>query len=161
MEKIRDKCKKKVQKITKNSKIASKIEKGIYNEYKGINDLEVMTSMYTDKARSLLCNLDPKSYIGNTELLLKVLNKEIKAKSLVKLKPEELFPERWKDDIEKIHKLEDRTYNYRPDEYASDIYKCGKCYQRKTTSYQAQTRCADEGMTTFVQCLVCDNRWRF
>jgi transcription elongation factor S-II len=44
---------------------------------------------------------------------------------------------------------------------ATDIFKCGKCKQRKTTYYQMQTRSADEPMTTFVTCLVCENRWKF
>ncbi len=43
---------------------------------------------------------------------------------------------------------------------ATDIFKCGKCKQRKCSYYQMQTRSADEPMTTFVTCLVCDNRWK-
>ena len=49
----------------------------------------------------------------------------------------------------------------KPVHSATDIFKCGKCKQRKTTYYQMQTRSADEPMTTFVTCLVCENRWKF
>jgi transcription elongation factor S-II len=162
MDELRSTCKKKLKKIIGKSKLASKVEKGIYKVCKNKGDTEEITRLYQDKARSILCNLDPDSYIGNKKLLDKIKSKEIKAKKLAKLKPEELFPERWVDDIENMKKIEDRTYKYREDICgATDIYKCKKCYQRKTTSYQAQTRCADEGMTTFVFCLMCGNQWRF
>ncbi len=36
----------------------------------------------------------------------------------------------------------------------TDEYKCGKCKQRKCKYSQAQTRSADEPMTTFVTCLI-------
>ena len=44
---------------------------------------------------------------------------------------------------------------------STDQFKCGKCGQRKCTYYQMQTRSADEPMTTFVTCTVCNNRWKF
>lgn len=42
----------------------------------------------------------------------------------------------------------------------STMYKCGKCDQRKTRSYDLQTRSGDEGYTTFINCLVCGHTWR-
>ena len=44
---------------------------------------------------------------------------------------------------------------------STDQFQCGKCKQRKCTYFQMQTRSADEPMTTFVQCVNCNNRWRF
>ena len=44
---------------------------------------------------------------------------------------------------------------------STDQFQCGKCKQRKCTYYQMQTRSADEPMTTFVTCIVCNNRWKF
>lgn len=38
---------------------------------------------------------------------------------------------------------------------------CGKCKQREVEYTQAQTRSADEPMTTFCCCLKCGNRWKF
>lgn len=46
-------------------------------------------------------------------------------------------------------------------EETTDMFRCGRCGQRKTTYYQKQTRSADEPMTTFVTCVTCGNRWRF
>lgn len=37
---------------------------------------------------------------------------------------------------------------------------CGVCKSRKISSYQQQTRSADEPMTTFAKCLACGKRWR-
>jgi transcription elongation factor S-II len=42
----------------------------------------------------------------------------------------------------------------------SDALKCGRCGQKKVSYSQAQTRSADEPMTTFCECTVCGNRWK-
>jgi hypothetical protein len=42
----------------------------------------------------------------------------------------------------------------------TDQFKCGKCKGRRTSYYQMQTRSADEPMTTFVSCLICNNHWK-
>ncbi|KNC46881.1 transcription elongation factor S-II [Thecamonas trahens ATCC 50062] len=42
----------------------------------------------------------------------------------------------------------------------TDMFKCGKCKERKCTYYQLQTRSADEPMTVFVTCTNCGNKWR-
>ena len=43
----------------------------------------------------------------------------------------------------------------------SSQLKCGKCGMRKVSYTQAQTRSADEPMTTFCECMNCGNRWKF
>ena len=43
----------------------------------------------------------------------------------------------------------------------STTMKCGKCQQTRVAYSQAQTRSADEPMTTFCECTVCGNRWKF
>ncbi len=43
----------------------------------------------------------------------------------------------------------------------SDLFKCGKCGQKRCTYTQLQTRSSDEPMTTFVFCMDCGNRWKF
>jgi DNA-directed RNA polymerase subunit M/transcription elongation factor TFIIS len=41
------------------------------------------------------------------------------------------------------------------------MHQCPKCRSHKTTHTQAQTRSADESMTVFVCCFVCDHRFRY
>jgi DNA-directed RNA polymerase subunit M/transcription elongation factor TFIIS len=38
---------------------------------------------------------------------------------------------------------------------------CGRCKMSKVAYTQAQTRAADEPMTTFCECMNCGNRWKF
>ena len=42
----------------------------------------------------------------------------------------------------------------------ASLFTCGKCKSTKTTSYQVQTRSADEPMTVFVTCMDCGNKWK-
>ncbi len=46
-------------------------------------------------------------------------------------------------------------------EVPDGMLTCAKCGMSKTTSYEMQTRSADEPMTIFAKCLCCENRWRF
>ena len=46
------------------------------------------------------------------------------------------------------------------EEAMTDQFKCGRCKSRKCTYYELQTRSADEGMTTFITCINCGNRWK-
>ena len=39
------------------------------------------------------------------------------------------------------------------------ILVCGKCKQRKVDYYKMQIRGADEPMTIFARCLLCDHKW--
>lgn len=39
--------------------------------------------------------------------------------------------------------------------------QCGKCKAKKVAYTQAQTRSADEPMTTFCECMQCGAKWKF
>ena len=104
-------------------------------------------------------NLKGDSYIGNSKLIERVKQKEIKSYDLAFLPPTKLFPERWVDVLDRKVKLDQQKYEKRT-EIATNIYRCGKCGLRRCTYYQLQTRSADEPMTTFVTCLNCGNRWK-
>lgn len=43
----------------------------------------------------------------------------------------------------------------------TDMFTCRRCHKSRTTYFQLQTRSADEPATTFVECLECDNKWKF
>ena len=72
---------------------------------------------------------------------------------------QELFPEHWKKLLDEKFKREKVMYEEKA-EAMTDQFKCGRCKSRKCTYYELQTRSADEGMTTFITCLHCGNRWK-
>lgn len=57
-------------------------------------------------------------------------------------------------------KSENKLYDNTLFDVEEGVLECGKCGGKKTISFQRQTRSADEGATTFVQCIQCGNRWR-
>ena len=57
--------------------------------------------------------------------------------------------------------LEDGTVIKEEKEVPDGMLTCGKCKMKKTSSYEMQTRSADEPMTIFATCLCCGHRWRF
>ena len=70
---------------------------------------------------------------------------------------QEMAPKQWRHIVEK----KQNTDNYeKRAAVTTDQFVCGKCKMRKCTYSQAQTRSADEPMTTFVTCLQCGHRWR-
>lgn len=60
---------------------------------------------------------------------------------------------------EKIEIENKRVIN--PPDVKKGIFKCKKCKSEKTWSYQLQTRSGDEGMTNFITCSNCGNKWKF
>ena len=72
---------------------------------------------------------------------------------------QELFPEHWKKFLDEKHKKETCMYEDII-EAMTDEFKCGRCKNRQCSYYELQTRSADEGMTTFITCLKCGNRWK-
>ena len=70
--------------------------------------------------------------------------------------PQEKCPDIWDTIIKKNEFIEDKKNNI----YTTDIYECFKCHKRRCTIEIIQTRSADEGATTFVNCVVCKHQWR-
>ena len=70
---------------------------------------------------------------------------------------QQMAPKQWRHIVEKKQKTD--NYEKRA-AVTTDQFVCGKCKMRKCTYSQAQTRSADEPMTTFVTCLQCGHRWR-
>lgn len=147
---------------------AKHIETGIFNkcireaDARGVVkkwENRYFRNLYLNAALSIYSNLDPTSYIGNTELRDSLENGFVKPYDIAFLSPAEMCPDRWREVLAKKSKIDECKYEKRT-EIATDIYKCGKCKERKCTYYQLQTRSADEPMTTFVTCLNCDNRWK-
>ncbi|PSR87412.1 transcription factor S-II, central domain-domain-containing protein [Coniella lustricola] len=132
---------------------AVEVEAAAYKHFGGDN------TEYRAKMRSLFQNLKVKS---NTELRRKVRSGDITPAHFVKMTSDELKSQEHK---ERDKALEQENLNNaqvpQPEKSISDALQCGKCGQKKVSYTQAQTRSADEPMTTFCECLNCGNRWKF
>jgi transcription elongation factor S-II len=153
----------KLNNLLKDDKIASNLEKGIYNytlELSSQKNLvkkwtnQSFVNIYIQKLKTILYNLK------NKELFDKIKNKEFKAHELAFMTHQTMRPDLWNDLIE-IKKIKDENKFSPKIEASTDDFKCSKCKSKKCTFYQLQTRSADEPMTTFVTCIECGNRWRF
>lgn len=159
----------KLYSIIKNKKLSKDIENSIYEScekdalFRGIeinSNNKLFKLLYVNKLMSIYINLDSKSYLNNENFLKNIKTGKIKACDVGFLGPDEIFPERWKKYKDKQSAFQDFVYRKTASSITED-YKCGRCKQRKCTSYDLQTRSADEPMTTFVTCLNCGNRWSF
>lgn len=111
------------------------------------------------KYRSLMFNLKDSN---NPDFRRKVLLGVVEPEQLINMSTAEMASEQRKQEYQKItEKALFECERGGPPKATTDQFKCGRCGQRKTTYYQMQTRSADEPMTTYVTCVVCNNRWKF
>lgn len=116
------------------------------------------TKDYREKIRSLFQNLKNRT---NAELGRKVMAGEITPDKFVAMSYDELkSAEQRKKDQEFEKENMKNAQVPQAEKSISTEFKCGKCQQRKVSYSQAQTRSADEPMTTFCECTICGNRWK-
>ncbi|KAK4230682.1 transcription factor S-II, central domain-containing protein [Podospora fimiseda] len=114
---------------------------------------------YGKKIRSIMTSLKRKD---NASLGRRVRSGEISPERLVKMTEQELSSEEQRARDQELERENMKKAQVPMAEKSiSDALKCGKCGQKKVSYSQAQTRSADEPMTTFCECTVCGNRWKF
>ena len=152
----------KLANILLNIDIALKIELSIF-EYSLIYcqnnkyTMQFIKSVYQDKFNSIFTNIVDIPGINNKTFKDIVVQDKINPNFVAFLSPAQLHPNKWQNLIKKREYIEQREKNIS----YSDAYKCYKCGESKCKISQAQTRSADEPMTTFVTCLVCHNTFKF
>ena len=120
---------------------------------------DTVDAKYKARIRSLVSNLKDR---GNIELRESLLSGSLQPSRFSKMTPEEMMSNDLKKKVEEAIKDSIQEATTATDNQSeTDMFRCGKCKQRKTKYYQMQTRSADEPMTTFVTCINCDNRWKF
>ena len=168
MTELRGKIRLNLKKIIKNPKLSKNLEIGIYNyaikqaRMKKIIrkwDNKKFEEIYLYRFRTLYNNLNPNSLVRNRTLLKRFKKGTISSSELAFMSHYEMFPEKWKDLIEKKSKRDKLTGTIDLSS-ATDEFKCYKCKQKNCSYYQLQTRSADEPMTTYVSCLNCGNNWK-
>jgi len=148
---------------------AKDLEIGIFNasiDY--ANSLKIPTSWscdlfaetYLNIAISIYSNLDKNSYIKNGKLLDRLKNREFLPHKLPYMSCEEIFPEIWKDIIEKLERKIKGAYEIKQVSMTDQI-KCGKCKNNKVTYYELQTRSGDEAITQYFNCICCGHKWKY
>jgi len=132
---------------------AKAVEAAVFSEFGGT------TAAYKGKIRTLFVNLKDKNNPGLRE---SVIAGDIPVQRFCKMTSQEMASEERKAADSKI-KEENlfKTLGAGEVQAETDAFQCGRCKQRKCRYRQAQTRSADEPMTTFVTCTVCNNRWKF
>jgi transcription elongation factor S-II len=131
---------------------AMEIEEAAFKEYKG------ETPEYRAKLRSLFQNLKAAS---NRDLAPSIMRGEITPARFVVMSHDDLKSESRRKQDEKLENENMKKAQVPMAEKSiSDALRCGKCGQKKVSYSQAQTRSADEPMTTFCECTVCGNRWK-
>jgi transcription elongation factor S-II len=134
-------------------KRASEVERAAFSEF-GPETAEA----YRTKMRSLYQNLKNKS---NPSLRKRVLSGEVTPERFVVMTHEELKSAERRAEDAKIQKENmDMAMVAQAERSVSTSLQCGKCGQRKVSYSQAQTRSADEPMTTFCECTICGTRWK-
>ncbi|KAF6242159.1 transcription factor S-II, central domain-containing protein [Scenedesmus sp. NREL 46B-D3] len=134
--------------------VAAEVEAAIYARFNQHTGPE-----YGAKVRSLSFNLkDP----ANPDLRARVLQGQVDPQELVDMPPEELASDSKRRENHKIRQeAAAEAVRGQTQQASTDMFKCGRCKQKKCTYYQMQTRSADEPMTTFVTCVNCGQKWKF
>lgn len=117
------------------------------------------SDFYKDRIRTLYQNLKNKA---NPELRQRILSGALSPERFAGMSHEEMKSERQRAEDAKIQK-ENLSSAMLPinEKSVSDHLECGRCKQKKVAFSQAQTRSADEPMTTFCECMNCGKRWKF
>jgi transcription elongation factor S-II len=133
--------------------VAKQIEAAAYSNAGSVNDA------YKGKMRSLFQNLKSKS---NPQLRKRVLTGEVAASKFVVMTHDEMKSDARRAEDEKLEQINmNQAMVAQVEKAISKEFQCGKCKQKMVSYSQAQTRSADEPMTTFCECMNCGNRWKF
>ncbi|KAL9109134.1 MAG: hypothetical protein Q9227_006225 [Pyrenula ochraceoflavens] len=136
--------------------LAVAIENAAFQKFSSNGNL---TGEYRDKLRTLFSNLRNKS---NPKLRTRVTKGDITPERFVVMSHEEMKSKEQREEEKKIEKENmDKAMVAQEEKSISTSLQCSKCGQKKVSYTQAQTRSADEPMTTFCECMNCGNRWKF
>jgi DNA-directed RNA polymerase subunit M/transcription elongation factor TFIIS len=158
---FRANIRKKINEKLNNEKASLNLEKGIFNytlkeadTRKIVKkwDNKFFVQIYLNHLRSILNNL-------NDKWIKSINDGDIQSHKLAFMNHQELNHDRWAEMID-IKSKRDKNKFESNVAAATDTFTCRKCKGNKCTYYLMQTKSADEPMTCFIQCTICNNRWK-
>ena len=160
-ENFRANIRKKIDEKLNNEKSSLNLEKGIFNyALKEADNRKIVkkwdnkffVQIYINHLRSILENL-------NDKWIEEINNGSIQSHKLAFMNHQELNHEKWAQLIDAKSKRDKNRFESNM-AASTDTFTCRKCKGNKCTYYLMQTKSADEPMTCFIQCVLCNNRWR-
>lgn len=157
-----------IYKYVRNKKKSESIERSIYKyternaqkrNYTTDLDNKLTRNIYKNRFQHIIVNINKDCYVGNNTLLTRIKKGEIDLDRIAFMKPKELHPDRWQDNIMK-KKMRDELESSKYGGIKTDIYTCGMCKKNECEYSMKQTRSIDEAMTIFVRCLNCEHKWK-
>ena len=154
-------------KIINDTEKSKYLERGIYNStilWADKNKYSKMwsdinfNSYYNNKCFSLYYNLKviPEKSLLKDKIIKSTLDEIYEIPSLSN---KDIYPEIWEQLLKDKQQRDKEQFEPRLN-VSTDMYKCNKCGKNNCTYHQAQTRGADEPMTTFITCLNCNKKWK-
>lgn len=143
--------------------LADDIEKGLF-EYAltylstKLLPINMLNDIYNYELVNICDDLDDSlnDLSDKTRVLRKyIMEYKIHPYEVAFMTPDERHPKHW----ESIIKNYNMKYEIANKVSTTDLYKCGRCGERKCTITMQQTRAADEPQTTIVKCMVCNNKF--
>ena len=153
----------KIQPMIDDEKLATNLEKGIYNfAIKEANNRKIIkkwenphfTRIYLDRLKSIYLNLK-----GNLNWVDQLKTGEVDPTTFAFMTHQEMKPERWSALIQQKMKRDASRFETNV-EASTDMFTCKKCKSKRCTYYELQTRSADEPSTIFITCLDCGKHWK-
>ncbi|KAK4550194.1 hypothetical protein LTR36_003161 [Oleoguttula mirabilis] len=134
--------------------VACTVERAAYDAH-----AQDTSQAYKAKLRSLFQNLKMK---GNETLRADVFRGAISPARFVSMTSDELksAEKRAQDQAMQEENMK-QSQTPQEEKAISTTMTCGKCRMSRVAYSQAQTRAADEPMTTFCECTNCGHRWKF
>ncbi|KAK7984137.1 hypothetical protein PG989_011539 [Apiospora arundinis] len=138
--------------------VDSVLQRAIEVEHAAFKAFNGETKEYKEKIRSLFQNLKVKS---NADLGKGVMSGEIVAEKFVQMSSQELMSAEMRKQNALLEEENMKKAQVPMAEKSmSESLECGRCKKRMVAYTQAQTRSADEPMTTFCECMNCRHRWK-
>jgi transcription elongation factor S-II len=133
--------------------LAKSLEADVFGNHK-----RKLEAPYKRRIQTLFLNLKDKK----NNLRMRVVSGEISTGRLATMETHEMASDERKKEDEAIQKENMRnSMAAKAETSISDQLQCGKCGKKRVSYTQAQTRSADEPMTTFCTCTFCGNKWKF